>query len=139
MNVLGSIFLNSRKDRRKDVKTERRRFFVRYRIVMVLSNCSFFQYCYVFSIAHCTIIALNLLCFIFGISSLLLFINALLTVITLPTILQLAAIAFENKNSLKSDAYKAKKTIHITQKRSHENDAKRLNAPTFAIAQLEQQ
>ena len=43
MNVLGRIFLKSRKDSRKDVKTERRKdvkteFFVRCRRTYVLKN-----------------------------------------------------------------------------------------------------
>ena len=41
MNVLGRIFLNSRKDRQKDVKTERRKdgvFFLRCRRTYVLNN-----------------------------------------------------------------------------------------------------
>ena len=38
MNVLGRICLNSRKDRRKDGKTERRSFFVRCRRTYVLNN-----------------------------------------------------------------------------------------------------
>ena len=55
-------------------------------IIMMLSNYLFFQYCGItavlFSIAPCKVIALNLLCFIYGISSLLLFSK----VIALPTI-----------------------------------------------------
>ena len=38
MNVLGRIFLNSRKDRRKDVRTQRRFSFVRCRITYVLNK-----------------------------------------------------------------------------------------------------
>ena len=57
---------------------------------MVPSNCSVFQYCDsnigTFTIAPCKVITLNLLYFIYGISSLLLFLIALSKVIALPTI-----------------------------------------------------
>ena len=38
MNVLGRIFLKSRKERRKDGKTDRRSFFVSCRRTYVLNN-----------------------------------------------------------------------------------------------------
>ena len=54
---------------------------------MVTSNYKFFQYCDSnyehFLIAPCKFIALNLLCFIYGISSLLIFLIALCMVIAL--------------------------------------------------------
>ena len=53
MNVLGRIFLNSRKERRKDVKTERRKdvktervFFVRCRRTYVLNNNNYHNFCF---------------------------------------------------------------------------------------------
>ena len=62
----------------------------KYEIIMVLSNCPFFQYCDsnigLFSIAPCKVIALKLCCLFFGISTLLPTLIALSIVIGLPTI-----------------------------------------------------
>ena len=74
----------------------------KYELIMVLSNYLFFEYCHknigLFSIAPCKVIALNLLCFIFDIISLLLYFISLtysysiaiptiaLPIIALPTI-----------------------------------------------------
>ena len=56
---------------------------------------NFFQYCNIglFSIAHCTVITLNPLCILLGISSLLLFYGSLSKVITLPTIAIVIALS----------------------------------------------
>ena len=70
----------------------------KYEIIMVLSNYSFFQDYYsnigLFSIAPYKVIALNLRCFIYGISSLLLFLIALSKVIALQTIALAIVVAF---------------------------------------------
>ena len=76
----------------------------KYEIIMVPSNNSFFQYCDsnigLFSIAPCKVITLNPFCFLFGISSLLLFWwLSLSKVIALPTIAIAIVVALSRSKS----------------------------------------
>ena len=71
-------------------------------------KCGFFQYCdsniSSFSIALCNVITLNLLYFIYGIISLLLFLITLSKVIALPTIALAIELLF---HTLRSDSDKS--------------------------------
>ena len=90
---------------------------------MVLSNYSLFQYwdsnIGLFSIAPCAIIILNLLCFIFEISSLLLFLTTLSKYIALPTIVRSIVDAL-TRTYCHHNTWRAMTIWKAIQKRSHE-------------------
>ena len=92
-------------------------------IIMVLSNYSLFQYwdsnIGLFSIAPCAIIILNFLCFIFEISSLLLFLTTLPKYIALPTIVR-SIVDTLTCSYFHHNSWRAITIWKAIQKRSHE-------------------